>query len=70
MASPSIALEVRARQCRGKVKLLTMERAQEEAKFMHKKMKARFNAYVCQWCGYFHVGTIRSKSAAIRRNAQ
>lgn len=38
-----------------------------EAKRMHKKMKAKFNAYLCPHCGAWHVGRDRSWEAASRR---
>lgn len=56
------------RQCHGKVPLPSMERALSEAKRLHKKLKARFNAYVCPHCGAFHVGHDRSLAAAIRHS--
>ena len=55
------------RQCRGKVNFHSIEKAQREAKFLHKKFKAKFNAYPCPHCHGFHVGGDRSQAGAIRR---
>lgn len=56
------------RQCRGKVKYLTIQEAQVIAKAQHKKYKARFNAYACPHCECFHTGTDRSREQAKRRS--
>ena len=55
------------RQCIGKLKHLTMGEAEAIAKAMHKKHKAKFNAYKCLCCEFYHVGTARSQAQAIRR---
>ena len=57
------------RQCTGKRGYLDPSEARQHAKAMHKKYKARFSAYECQWCGLHHVGTDRSTAQAQRRAA-
>ena len=44
-----------------------MGEAEAIAKAMHKKHKAKFNAYKCLCCEFYHVGTARSQAQAIRR---
>lgn len=58
------------RQCRGKVPYLNLKTAEAEAKRMHKRMKAKFNAYVCPHCQQFHVGTNRTLRQAWKRGMQ
>ena len=61
---------IQARQCWRKKLLVAETEAQRHAKVMHKRYKAPFVAYRCQWCGYWHVGTVRSKDAAVKREAR
>ena len=55
------------RQCTGKVKYFSKEEAKEGARALHKRIKARFSTYLCQFCPHWHVGRDRSPEAAIRR---
>jgi hypothetical protein len=57
---------IQQRQCGHKMKYTETE-AKRAAKAMHKRVKARFNPYLCQWCEFWHVGTHRSVEAAQRR---
>lgn len=59
----------RQRQCVGKRGYLDPTEAKAQAKAMHKKFKAKFSAYECQWCNLYHVGTDRSTAQAQRRAA-
>lgn len=59
--------EQRKRRCVGKYKHLTLDSAKAQAKALHKKYKARYDAYQCPFCGHFHVGHNRSPEAIARR---
>jgi len=59
--------DIEKRQCGRKVMYPDIERARLAVKTMHKRHKAQFSAYHCNWCHYFHVGTLRSTAAAERR---
>jgi hypothetical protein len=48
------------RQCGRKAIYVGLKEARREARFLHKKLKAKFMAYQCRWCGGFHVGRLRS----------
>ena len=55
------------RQCGRKIIYPEQEYADRAAKTMHKKFKAKYESYHCQWCNGFHVGRVRSLDAGIRR---
>lgn len=57
----------RERQCGTKIIYPEQEYADRAAKNMHKKYKAKYQSYPCQWCNGFHVGRIRSLESGIRR---
>lgn len=59
----------RQRRCIGKRGYLDPSEAKDHAKFMHKKFKAKFSAYPCEFCGLHHVGTERSTRQQERRAA-
>lgn len=64
------AYSVKARQCMGKQRYLSLAEAELQARHMHKLKKARFSAYECQWCQRWHVGQNRSREAARRRESK
>lgn len=59
---------VQDRQCGHKVKLLDALTARIAAKRMHRKNKAPYTAYSCNFCGFWHVGKKRSRNAGLRRD--
>lgn len=59
----------RQRQCVGKRGYLDQSEPKSIAKLMHKKYKAKFAAYECEWCGLWHTGTDRSAAQKQRRAA-
>ena len=61
---------VEQRQCGHKHIHISEENACIEARRLHKLKKAHFVAYACPHCHGWHVGTDRSRQAAIRREAR
>lgn len=59
--------DVEARSCGHKRKLESAEEARRVAKTMHRKHKRRYNTYLCTFCGFWHIGSQRSREAALRR---
>lgn len=55
------------RKCHGKRRHLTMDEAKRTAKEMHKLHKKKMDAYHCNFCGLFHVGSRRTPEHAIHR---
>jgi hypothetical protein len=53
-----------ARQCGSKVPFESERLALDSAHRMHKKWKARFNAYHCAFCDSWHVGSDRLRRKA------
>jgi hypothetical protein len=45
-----------------------LEHAAAASKLMHKRYKAKFVPYQCQWCREWHVGTVRKSETARRRD--
>ena len=45
--------------CDGKIVYETKERAWYKARHRQKKSHIKMNAYVCPWCGGWHIGRMR-----------
>lgn len=58
----------RLRQCAHKIIYIDYEEASGKAKLMHKRHKAPFVAYRCQFCAGFHVGRVQTPGTALRRS--
>lgn len=61
-------LNVKLRQCRGKIPYQSEREAKDAARRMHKKKKAPVQHYQCQWCPWWHIGGKRSKLAGLKRS--